>query len=283
MAKSIFAYGLVGAIFLALSIYCLYLYLTEDTCGNVYSILMYVCIGLTLITVLYYFFGPDPEDCNCAGSLGDLGKGFGKQIRADLRQTTDYVGAGILPIAKNPTDGKTYVLLGLENFTHKAQGRQETGWLDFGGKKDHADQNMLHTALREFSEETCRIFDDGGVDILNNDEPIFTVLRRSDGVVDYGLFAARIQFIDAHQLNEKVKNFRQKYKDHWMDSSFWEKQDFVWIEVSDFVDKMERLLQSQHSFIKNRRVIPRFVGGAMYFGGIGSTQQSSFLRFLQSL
>jgi len=69
-----------------------------------------------------------------------------------------YKAAGVLPFTIHPTTKKLMFLMGKE-----VRGKDRiASWSEFGGKRDRTDRDSIHTAAREFCEETVAVFQKGG-------------------------------------------------------------------------------------------------------------------------
>lgn len=176
--------------------------------------------------------------------------------------------AGILPISIDPKTGKVVVLFGYE------QGNI-TGFTDFGGSGDPTDLSREHTAVREFNEETCLAFwEDLTNQPLNRKTTSGSQLEAlakktlTENVIPW-FYAARniylacvlpVRYQSIADINKSISLVRPKVKA----SPFFEKTDFVWIPLEDFVGWIENGIENPTIPNGSGRPISwRFLGGSL--------------------
>lgn len=138
--------------------------------------------------------------------------------------------SGILPFTF--IDDEVYLLIGRESY--------DKSYSDFGGKCDKNDQSVLHTAYREFKEET--MYEKLDLKFFENNQcQLYTESRTLKGNIYY-MFLIHL---DLHTINDIIHNFSRRYhrgaeKDH--------------IRLIKLSDLLGQIIQFKTRFIKLRKV-----------------------------
>ncbi len=176
---------------------------------------------------------------NDGNSGGFNGERHSREITSETQNV--YKSAGILPFAFHPTTRKLHFLLGKET-----RGKDRVAsWSEFGGKKEEKDRDSIHTAAREFCEETVAVFQKR----KPSGEAISSQLSDSISYVEgllrsmtekqlknqsiyypggkYCLYLLELPYIEEHLLEKAVNdNLKSKAVSHA------EKNNFKWVEAS---------------------------------------------------
>lgn len=138
--------------------------------------------------------------------------------------------SGILPFTI--IDDEIYLLLGRESY--------DKSYSDFGGKSDRADTSVLHTAFREFKEET--MYEDLSFQYFeNNPCELYTESRTLKGNIYY-MFLIQL---DIDTIDKIIFNFNKKYE------RGCEKDNLKLVKLSDLLGQ---IIQFKTRFIKLRKV-----------------------------
>eukprot|EP01024_Parvocaulis_polyphysoides_P054579 TRINITY_DN5519_c1_g1_i1.p2 TRINITY_DN5519_c1_g1~~TRINITY_DN5519_c1_g1_i1.p2 ORF type:complete len:297 (+),score=40.06 TRINITY_DN5519_c1_g1_i1:11-901(+) len=180
------------------------------------------------------------------------------QIQRGVYQGSEelYTAAGVLPFCW--IRGKPYVLLGAEvpynNPTLK--NKSNYYWRDFGGKREESDTDSIHTAAREFAEETLGVF--AGLQVTpQNVEKSCKIIYdqiRSDGTSlkvvhklkrgEYHMYITHVDYIDpfmfycAVEQNIECKALPQA-----------EKIGFSWVPINTLL----KLIKKKKKQTKNKQ------------------------------
>jgi hypothetical protein len=176
--------------------------------------------------------------------------------------------SGTLPIAIDPVTGKVVVLLADEGY-------RVNGFSDFGGSSDSTDISREHTAVREFNEETCLAFwEDLTIEPLcrhtTSGDQLEELAKKplTQNVIPW-FYAAQnkyftcllpVRYQSISDINHKIQIVRTKVRAY----PFFEKRDFVWVPLEEFVGWIEKGIEEPEIPNGNgRRMSWRFFGGAL--------------------
>lgn len=145
--------------------------------------------------------------------------------------------AGIVPYIKNP-DGKIEILLGFETKMNK--------WSGFVGGSEESDGNIIRTAIREFNEETAKIFENDlpliEHKIISGDSLLITDSTKNRIVY---IWFVKIDFIDKLPLlflhNINLLSERE----------FQEKSEIKWFTINDIRKTKNILYKLKVSILNN--------------------------------
>jgi len=151
--------------------------------------------------------------------------------------------AGVIPYTVY--NSKVYILLGKEKSNDK--------WSGFVGNSDPRDKSSFHTAIREFNEETCKIFDAYYINNCLDDYRSFKIdtYKNKKTVVLYFIrFSPGYIDID---LNEQFKSSQKNilYKKEYL-----EKTELKWFLLQDinnnvlFLKELVELLLKYSEYFK---------------------------------
>ena len=145
--------------------------------------------------------------------------------------------AGVIPYIKTP-DGKIKILLGFETKMNK--------WSGFVGGYEESDHNIIHTAIREFNEETAKIFqNDLGVienKIISGESLLITDSTKNRIVY---IWFVKIDFINnlpalfLHNVNLLTEEY------------YREKGEIKWFTINDIRKSRDILYKLKISILNN--------------------------------
>ncbi|KAL9641598.1 hypothetical protein ABK040_013517 [Willaertia magna] len=147
-----------------------------------------------------------------------------------------YKAAGILAYSINK-EGKLVFLLGKElrgtgkavkgtvkNSTSPyAIAREIETWSEFGGKKENSDKSSLHTAAREFTEETAESFEKIEEKLLSSPSIYYAPGK-------YKLFICQVDYIENTKILNNIKDSTQ---DCWT-----EKTNVLWVDGEKLIKRI---------------------------------------------
>ena len=158
----------------------------------------------------------------------------------DPRLIDDYNAAGILPYSRQ--DGEIVLLLGYEVRADVC--RDCYFWTDFVGGRDPNDKSAIETALREFHEESRRIFTTSSLQRLMTSESLHSV-----GPVR--IFLIEIEHVEAEKILKRKESSRT------------EKEGYCWVKLAPLLEAIDKSPRSamdpEHCGQEvTRKVYPRF-------------------------
>lgn len=155
----------------------------------------------------------------------------------------DRYSAGVLIYSYDPGGDVTF-LLG-EDYKNK--------YSDFGGRCDVRDTNHIHTASREFYEETCGVIMDVhcASHKIQKSPIIHSVSYMGNPYYMYVLYVPYCnEYVHEFQTVRKYINFKK------IEKRFKEKISLKWFTIQDILDDKEQMRQIfLKTFVKNIDII----------------------------
>lgn len=175
------------------------------------------------------------------------------------------IGAGILPIAKNPKTGKLMLLFGKETYYNKDLNCNKKAWIDMGG---FLEQTATQTALAKLFDETAGAFypTNNFFALMSNKKEFESSQSSKLMPIDlardvYASFLLPVNFVHQSVLKQRME-INRSFLNRNKNQSAFKIEDFIWIPVEEV---LKELKTGKHILRDGIPTAYRFIGGLQNF------------------